>query len=99
MLVEESYANSVEYKRFWSKLNQGVNDEGVYRRKRKDGQIIWLQATYSPIFDLNDNAFKVVKYATDITDQVETQRRAEALKNELESRVNAFLTRFFSPNV
>ncbi|NLR89637.1 methyl-accepting chemotaxis protein [Flammeovirga agarivorans] len=90
MLVEDSMANSIEYERFWDKLNQGVNDEGVYRRVRKDGQIMWLQATYNPIFDLNNNAYKVIKYATDITDQVETQRRAEALKNELESRVNAF---------
>ncbi|OHX67714.1 methyl-accepting chemotaxis protein [Flammeovirga pacifica] len=90
MLVEESYAKSVEYDRLWEKLGQGVNDEGVYRRVRKDGSIIWLQATYNPIFDLNDQVFKVTKYATDITDQVETQRRADALKNELESRVNAF---------
>ncbi|NME68898.1 methyl-accepting chemotaxis protein [Flammeovirga aprica] len=90
MLVEDSHASSIEYERFWDKLNQGVHDEGVYRRVRKDGSIMWLQATYSPIFDLNNKAMKVVKYATDITEQIETQRRAEALKNELESRVNAF---------
>ncbi|AZQ64515.1 PAS domain S-box protein [Flammeovirga pectinis] len=89
-LVEESYAKSIEYERFWEKLNQGVHDEGVYRRVTKEGKVIWLQATYNPIFDLNNKAFKVVKYATDITDQVETQRRSDALKNELESRVNAF---------
>ncbi|WP_052444181.1 PAS domain S-box protein [Flammeovirga sp. OC4] len=90
MLVEKDYANTVEYERFWDKLKQGVHDEGVYRRVKKDGSIMWLQATYNPIFDLNNKTMKVVKYATDITEQIENQRRAEALKNELESRVVAF---------
>ena len=35
--------------------------------KRQGGKVVWIQASYNPIMDLNDKPFKVVKYATDIT--------------------------------
>jgi methyl-accepting chemotaxis protein len=33
------------------------------------GREVWIQASYNPILDLNGKPFKVVKYATDVTDQ------------------------------
>ena len=67
IFVEPEYRNSMEYRTFWSKLNQGEYDAGEYKRLGKGGKEVWIQATYNPIFDLNGNPFKVVKYATDIT--------------------------------
>ncbi len=69
MFVEPEYKNSAEYRQFWEKLNRGEYDSGEYKRVGKGGKEIWLQASYNPIMDLNGQPFKVVKYATEITEQ------------------------------
>lgn len=56
------------YQDFWSKLNSGAYDEGVYKRRRKDGSEIWLSATYSPVYK-RGKLVKVVKYAKDVTQE------------------------------
>ncbi len=77
IFCELTYANSEEYREFWNKLNRGEYVTGDFERKHKNGNSIWLQATYNPILDLNGNVYKVVKYATDITQQ---KRALEELK-------------------
>ena len=67
MFVDSAYKNSPEYKQFWEKLNRGEADHGQYRRVGKGGKEVWLQASYNPILDIDGKAFKVVKYATNIT--------------------------------
>ena len=47
---------------------------GQYRRLAKGGREVWIQASYNPILDLNGKPFKVVKYATDITADVQANR-------------------------
>jgi methyl-accepting chemotaxis protein len=69
MFAEPAYAASAEYRAFWEKLNRGEFDSGQYKRFGKGGKEIWIQASYNPIFDLNGKPYKVVKYATDITEQ------------------------------
>lgn len=69
MFVEAEFAKSQEYKSLWEKLNAGSFDSGVYKRIGKGGKEIWIQASYNPIFDLAGRPFKVVKYATDVTEQ------------------------------
>jgi methyl-accepting chemotaxis protein len=70
IFCETSYANSPEYKTFWEKLNRGEFDSGEYKRLGKGGAEAWIQASYNPIMDLNGKPFKVVKFATEITDNV-----------------------------
>lgn len=65
--VESSYSNSPEYKQFWDNLRAGTFEQGTYKRLAKGGKVVWLQASYNPIFDLNGKPCKVVKYASDIT--------------------------------
>jgi len=69
MFVEPAYKSSHEYKSFWEKLARGEADAGQYKRIGKGGREVWLQASYNPIMDMNGKPFKVVKYATDITEQ------------------------------
>ncbi len=69
MFVDDAYANSAEYREFWAKLNRGEYEAREYKRLGKGGREIWIQASYNPIFDLNGKPFKVVKYATDVTEQ------------------------------
>lgn len=68
MFASPEVANSAAYAEFWAKLNRGEYDAGEYQRVGKGGRDIWLQASYNPIMDMNGKPFKVVKFATEITE-------------------------------
>jgi methyl-accepting chemotaxis protein len=67
MFTDPAYANSLEYRQFWDKLNRGEFDQGQYKRIGKGGKEVWIQASYNPILDGNGKPYKVIKFATDIT--------------------------------
>ena len=69
MFVDEAYRQSAEYREFWAKLNRGEYQAAEYKRIGKGGKEVWIQASYNPILDLDGRPFKVVKYATDVTQQ------------------------------
>ncbi len=69
MFVDPTYRASFEYRAFWEKLGRGEFDAGQYKRIAKGGREIWIQASYNPIVDANGKPLKVVKFATDITEQ------------------------------
>ncbi len=77
MFVDPVDRQSSDYRLFWDKLGRGEYDAGQYKRIAKGGRAVWLQASYNPIMDMNGKPFKVVKYATDITEQV---RNADVLR-------------------
>lgn len=68
MFVETAHANSHEYRTLWEELRAGKFQAGQYKRIAKSGKEIWIQATYNPIFDMNGRPFKVVKFATEVTE-------------------------------
>jgi methyl-accepting chemotaxis protein len=69
MFAEPSYAASDEYRRFWDRLNRGEFVTSEFKRFAKGNREIWLQASYNPIMDASGKVARVVKFATDITDQ------------------------------
>jgi methyl-accepting chemotaxis protein len=69
MFVDAAYRESAKYKAFWQKLGRGEFDAGQYKRIAKGGREVWIQASYNPIFDDGGKPFKIVKFATDITQQ------------------------------
>ena len=71
MFAAPGVAATIEYRQFWDKLGRGEYDAGQYKRVAKGGREVWIQASYNPILDLNGKPFKVVKYATDITAEVQ----------------------------
>jgi methyl-accepting chemotaxis protein len=77
IFCDPGYAESPEYTRFWQKLARGEYDADEFKRITKDGAEVWLQASYNPIFDIEGRPLKVVKFASDIT--VEVQKRSLAL--------------------
>ncbi len=72
-LCPDELANSQEYKRFWGELFNGKPFSGRVKRLNRAGQVVWLQATYNPIFDDNGRVTGVVKMASDITQEVIAQ--------------------------
>ncbi|NRD75708.1 PAS domain-containing protein [Shewanella sp. VB17] len=69
MFVDPQLSQSREYTLFWETLNRGEFQSAEYKRLGKGGKEVWIQASYNPIFDLNGRPFKVVKFATDVTEQ------------------------------
>lgn len=81
MFVDSAYRVSHDYRAFWDALNHGEAQVGQVKRINKAGNSLWMQAIYNPILDMNGKPFKVVKYATDITEQ---HNNAQVLANAVE---------------
>ncbi|WP_312044771.1 PAS domain-containing methyl-accepting chemotaxis protein [Erwinia sp.] len=80
MFCSPEVYNSREYSEFWQKLQRGDFVSGEFPRVNSKGETIWLRATYNPIFDSNNKLYEVVKFATDVTAQVEkNQQEREAV--------------------
>ncbi|GAB5520792.1 MAG: PAS domain S-box protein [Rhodothermales bacterium] len=73
IFCDPSYAQSSAYQAFWRQLRSGQFFGDQYKRVHKSGREVWIQATYNPVFGLDGQPYKVVKFAEDITEQV--QRR------------------------
>ncbi|TGK91590.1 PAS domain-containing protein [Leptospira brenneri] len=100
MFVDPQEANSDVYRQFWAALNRGEFQAAEYKRVGKNGKEVWLQATYTPIIDANGKPFKVIKYATDITEQkkitLETARIVDDLVIGLAALENGDLTQLIT---
>ena len=70
MFCEPEDYNSAEYQAFWKRLNAGEFVAARFKRVDSHGRVVWLEATYNPVLDATDRLYKVVKFATVITDQV-----------------------------
>ena len=85
MFVDTSERDSAEYREFWASLNRGQYQAAEYKRIGKGSKEIWIQASYNPILDMNGKPFKVVKYATDTTDQVIARMKSEKVRSMMET--------------
>jgi methyl-accepting chemotaxis protein len=79
IFVCEDYARSLEYEKFWDILRSGKYYQGEFERRKKDGSLINLQATYNPIYDESGTITKIMKVATDITSIVNSKKQVDAI--------------------
>lgn len=70
MFCEPAFRDSPDYREFWKRLASGEAIAQEFKRIGKGGKVVWIQASYNPIFDTDGRVFKVVKFATDITERV-----------------------------
>ncbi|GBR09760.1 MULTISPECIES: methyl-accepting chemotaxis protein [Asaia] len=71
IFIDPPIALSADYAAFWDKLREGGYVPLECKRLDKNGNHVWLQASYNPIFDMYGHVVKVVKYATVITGRVQ----------------------------
>ncbi len=76
MFCTRAEAESPNYKAFWASLNRGEYHSHRFERVDKHGRLVFLEASYNPIFDPHGRLYKVVKFASDITSQINTQQSA-----------------------
>jgi methyl-accepting chemotaxis protein len=89
MLCDGEYVTSAEYRDFWLRLRKGEYLSGRFHRVGKFGRDVWIQATYNPIYNMRGEPYKVVKYAHDITDQVQLEQLLSAKTREMSDSINA----------
>ncbi|WP_255561777.1 methyl-accepting chemotaxis protein [Pseudohoeflea coraliihabitans] len=100
MFCEADYANSEDYRNFWPKLARGEFYSGEFLRIGKGGKRIHIQATYNPITDAEGKVFKVVKFASDITDRVSNvETLAEALQGLAGGNLAVHIDKPFIPSL
>ncbi len=80
MFVRPEEAAGQGYAAFWRQLGAGEFSAGEFLRIGEGGRKVWIQASYNPIFDASGRPYKIVKYATDITQR---KSAVEALSQAL----------------
>lgn len=84
IFVSYDYSKSDEYLKFWQNLRRGKIFDGIFERKKIDGSVIYLQATYNPIFDSKGNVTSIIKIATDVTEAINSKKEIDLLSANLQ---------------
>ena len=104
IFVEEGVKETEEYANFWNTLREGQFHMGEITRKKKDGSLIYLQATYNPIIGADGKPYRVMKIATDVTQSYNQQREiekkntylehaAKIIRHDMHSGINTYIPR------
>lgn len=64
-------------------LQNGANYRSRGRRRTKNGEEIYLLATYSPVIDNEGDIIKIISLETDVTDQVRLENEMKRSQDEL----------------
>jgi PAS domain S-box-containing protein len=107
IFVDYEYAKSGEYLIFWEKLKNGIVFSDEISRVKKDGSLVYLQATYNPIIGLDGKTYRIMKIATDITNAYEQRSEIEKqntylehaskiLRHDMHSGINTYIPRGLS---
>jgi len=94
MFVDPAYAQSAEYQEFWRKLNRGEPIVEQFKRVVEGGKELWIEASYNPIFDLNNRVVKIVNFVNDVTGRVSGVNQiatglSRLAEGDLEQRIEA----------
>ena len=95
IFVCDDYSRTLEYEKFWDILRSGKYYQGEFERRKKDGSLINLQATYNPIFDENNKITKIMKIATDISLIVNSKKQIDAINRStalISFNIDGFIT-------
>jgi len=74
LFCSKEYTRSDEYRDFWLRLGKGEMIAGRFHRIGKFERDVHIQATYNPVMDLSGKPFKVIKYAYDVTPEVQREQ-------------------------
>jgi methyl-accepting chemotaxis protein len=72
MFVSVEERNSTGYQEFWLNLQRRQAQVAEFKRIRKDGGDVWIEASYNPVIDSAGKVYKVIKFATDVSQKKRT---------------------------
>ena len=77
VFVTKEYKQSIEYRKFWEELRAGHYQAGLFSRIAKQGNEVWIEASYNPILGPNGVPMKVVKFASNVTELVQANEMSQ----------------------
>ncbi len=77
IFVDPVEVASTRYREFWEALGRAEFQSGEFRRLAKNGDEVWIQATYNPVVDDDGRVVRIIKFASDITEQKKVQREIQ----------------------
>jgi methyl-accepting chemotaxis protein len=84
IFIGQEYKLSNEYEHFWIDLANGITQNGVFERKTKSGESVWIQSSYTPLLNKDGSVIRIIKIATDITKEKESSINAANLKTAID---------------
>jgi PAS domain S-box-containing protein len=88
MLVEPAWAKSPAYAAFWETMRGGKYFASQMKRITKNGKPVWLEASYNPVIDASGKVLKVVKFAAEITAQIDLLDNLKISLEQIEQSVS-----------
>ena len=88
MFCPKVVTDAPDYQQTWEALARGKFISGRFQRVDKHGNPVWLEASYNPVINDDGKVYKVIKFASNITQQVENERRVKEAA-ELASSMSA----------
>lgn len=92
MLCTPDHIRSAEYRDFWLNLARGEVQAGRFHRIGKFERDIWIMATYNPVLDTRGKPIRIIKYASDVTEQVALEQRIKACSSAMSGEVETLAT-------
>ena len=90
LFVDPAHRESGDYKAFWQKLGRGEFQAGQFFRLAKGDRPVWIEASYNPILDADGRPYKVVKFATDLSQRKQQNAAlAQAFETNVKGTVEA----------
>lgn len=68
IFCEINLINTSAYHKFWQDLANGIAQRGTFKRMHKNGEIMWIEATYFPLKDEKGKVVDILKVAADVTE-------------------------------
>lgn len=91
MLFDLKYRHSKDNVIFWEKLRNGESISGTFKRIGNGFNTIWIQAAYSPMIDTNGKPYKVVEYASDVTELIQLKQSLTTTVEQVQDVVQAVM--------
>ncbi|BBP42918.1 PAS domain S-box protein [Thiosulfativibrio zosterae] len=88
IFVSKETAESADYQIFWQKLAKGGFVADRFERINKAGQVLYIEATYNPVFDSEGQVTKIIKFASNITSRVLQEQAFKKLSEQNQAILN-----------
>ena len=77
-----------DYERKWPSLRRGVSIHGEFLRYGKNGKKVWINASYSPIRNVDGNVIKVLMFMMDISERKQMELEVRGKDQQIQSMMN-----------
>ena len=83
------FSNTEAYKQKWMALRRGEFVHGEYQRYGKQGKTVWINASYSPMRDVDGKVIKVLMFMMDISERKQMEAEMLLAKERAEQAASA----------